>query len=288
VIARIALGALVAFAALTGLAHAQSYDVRGHDGGETRVFPAQPVYIPPGTIVDGDVNVVFGDAQVAGIVRGDCNASFGTCTVVNGGEVTGRISSFPGDDMGAFTPWLGDNGHSGYGFAEQDHALMMRLASSAVVLLVFLLFPLRMRLALDRVERHPGLAAAAGVAAMIAVIPIAIVLCISIIGIPLVLVEALAVAGGIWLGTGAIALLIGRRLCELVMPTTTPSPLLALILGLVVVAAAETVPFLGWLVTALVWLVGLGAAILAFIRSGAIETTVRRAPIGGPPMQGWR
>jgi hypothetical protein len=153
------------------------------------------------------------------------------------------------------------------------------------VLLFFLLFPLRMRVALDRVERHPALAAATGVFAVLAIVPIAIVLCMSVIGIPLVPVELLALLGGIWLGTGAIALLIGRRLCELVMPTTTPSPLVALILGLVVVSAAETVPVLGWVVSALIWLVGLGAAILAFMRSTNIESTVQRAPIGGPPMR---
>ena len=55
---------------------------------------------------------------------------------------------------------------------------------------------------------------------------------------------------GVWLGTGAIALLIGRRLSELVMPSKTPSPLWALILGLVVVSAAETVPVVPGLVAA--------------------------------------
>jgi hypothetical protein len=103
--------------------------------------------------------------------------------------------------------------------------------------------------------------------------------------------EVAAVFAGVWLGTGAVALLVGRRLCELVLPQVTPSPLLALILGLVVVSAAEIVPIVGWAVTALVWLVGIGAAVLAFIRSAgggppyAFSSPVGgRPPIGGPPM----
>lgn len=276
------LPALLAFfIALTGLAQAQTFGSRGEDRGEMRVF--QSVYVPPGEVVNGDVNVVFGDAQIAGIVTGNCNAVFGTCSVVDGGQLGGQVNSVTGDAMHAFMPWT--SRRSDYPFAEQDHALLVRFASSAIVLLFFLLFPLRMRVALDRVERHPALAAATGVFAVMAIVPIAIVLCMSVIGIPLVPVELLALLGGIWLGTGAIALLIGRRLCELVMPTTTPSPLVALILGLVVVSAAETVPVLGWVVSALIWLVGLGAAILAFMRSTHIESTVRRAPIGGPPMR---
>lgn len=275
------LALLAFFVALTGLAQAQTVDTRGEDRGEMRVF--QSVYVPPGEVVNGDVNVVFGDAQIAGIVTGNCNAVFGTCAVVDGGQLGGQVNSVTGDAMHAFMPWTSHR--SDYPFAEQDRALMVRFASSAIVLLFFLLFPLRMRVALDRVERHPALAAATGVFAVLAIVPIAIVLCMSVIGIPLVPVELLALLGGIWLGTGAIALLIGRRLCELVMPTTTPSPLVALILGLVVVSAAETVPVLGWVVSALIWLVGLGAAILAFMRSTNIESTVQRAPIGGPPMR---
>jgi hypothetical protein len=285
VIARL-FAVIIAFAALTGLAQAQAVDVRGQDGGETHIFKS--VYVQPGQTIDGDLNVVFGDAQIAGVVRGDCNAVFGTCTVVEGGQVLGQENSVTSDTVRDFMPWMVGHRDGLGAFAEQDRALVVRLASSAIVLLVFLLFPLRMRVALDRVERHPGLAVATGVGAALAFFPIAIVLIVSVIGIPLVALELLAVLGGIWLGTGAIALLVGRRLCELVMPTATPSPLLALILGLVVVAAAETVPILGWVVSALVWLIGLGAAILAYVRSTHFDAGVQRAPIGGPPMQGWR
>jgi len=285
VIARL-FAVIIAFAALTGLAQAQAVDVRGQDGGETHIFKS--VYVQPGQTIDGDLNVVFGDAQIAGVVRGDCNAVFGTCTVVEGGQVLGQENSVTSDTVRDFMPWMAGRREGLGAFAEQDRALVVRLASSAIVLLIFLLFPLRMRVALDRVERHPGLAVATGVGAALAFFPIAIVLIVSVIGIPLVALELLAVLGGIWLGTGAIALLVGRRLCELVMPTATPSPLLALILGLVVVAAAETVPILGWVVSALVWLIGLGAAILAYVRSTHFDAGVQRAPIGGPPMQGWR
>jgi hypothetical protein len=66
-------------------------------------------------------------------------------------------------------------------------------------------------------------------------------------------------------------------LYELLRPHATPSPLGALVLGLIVTTAAETVPFVGWAVSALVFLVGLGAALLAFVR----ETSFRSF-IGGP------
>ncbi|BDE07652.1 hypothetical protein WPS_29280 [Vulcanimicrobium alpinum] len=278
---RLRLVALFAFFfALAGAFGATPADARGHDGDVTRLFTDYTV--EQGETVDGNLNVVFGDATVYGRVRGDCVALFGSCTLAEGGEVDGHNYSVTNDVVRAFVP-------AGISvIAEQDRRLVGNLASSAVVVLVFLLFPLRMRVALARVERHPALAALAGAVAAVLILPVTILLAISIIGIPLIVLEVAAIFAGLWIGQGAIALVVGRRLAELVMPTTTPSPLVALILGLVVVSAAEIVPIVGWVVTALVWLVGLGAAILTFVRSTELDGAVRRAPIGGPPMQGWR
>ena len=270
--------------ALLGLAHGAAADARGRDAGETKVFT--DVYVAPGETVAGDVNVVFGDVTVAGLVTGDCNTVFGQCTVLDGGRVGGTISSFNNDGVRALLPWAVNRDRSFASLAAQDHHLISKLWSSAIVLLIFLLFPLRMRVALSRVERHPALSAATGAIAVVATVPIAILLFVSIIGIPLIVLEIAAIIAGVWIGTGAIALLVGRRLCELVMPVATPSPLVALILGLVVVSAAEIVPVVGWAVSALVWLVGLGCAILAFVRSAQLDGAVQRVPIAGPPMVG--
>lgn len=265
--------------ALLGLAHATAADARGRDAGETKVFT--DVYVAPDETVTGDVNVVFGDVTVAGIVTGDCNTVFGQCTVLDGGRIGGRINTFNNDGLRALVPWA-VNRDRGFGaIAEQDHHLVSHLWSSAIVLLIFLLFPLRMRVALLRVERHPALSAATGAVAAIAILPIFLVLLVSIIGIPLIALEIAAIVAGVWIGTGAIALLVGRRLSELVMPAATPSPLVALILGLVVVSAAEIVPLIGWIVSWLVWMVGLGSAILSFVRSTSLDAAVQRTPIGG-------
>jgi hypothetical protein len=179
---------------------------------------------------------------------------------------------------------------------------MVWLAYSVIVLLAFLIFPVRVRAALDRVEHHPGLSAGVGVIALVAIIPIAILLFISFIGWPLIPVEFLALFAAILIGYAALSMLIGRRLYELMLPRTTPSPVAALILGLVVIAAAGMVPVIGHLVVGLVCLVGLGAAILAFVREtafmgphfggphfggpqmGGPQGGAPRPPIGGPPM----
>jgi hypothetical protein len=276
----IIMGLLIGFAPLAASAHA-------HDGSVTKFF--SDAVVDPDETIDGDLNVVFGNATVAGHVTGNVNVIGGSCTVLDTGTVDGDEHCVWNEGAVALAPLVvASSGLNG--FAEADRRLFVKLASSAIVVLMFLLFPVRMRLALDRVERHPGLAAAVGVAAFIAVLPVAILLILSLIGIPLIVLEVAALFAGVWLGTGAIALLVGRRLCELVLPQLTPSPLFALILGLVVVSAAEIVPIVGWAVTALVWLVGMGAAVLAFVRAAgsgfAFSSPIGgRPPIGGPPMK---
>jgi hypothetical protein len=272
------------FLALAGFAQAVPADARGRDGGETKIFA--DVYVPPGVTIDGDVNVVFGDATIAGVVTGDCNAVFGQCTLRDGGVVRGQINGVTNDGVRAFVPWAVHRDRGFGALAEQDHRLFGKLLASGIVILIFLLFPLRMRVALDRVEKHPALSAAAGAVAAVAIVPIGLLLLVSVIGIPLIPLEIAAVIAGVWIGTGAIALVVGRRLCELVMPTSTPSPLIALVVGLVVVSAAEIVPFVGWAVSALVWLIGLGAALLSFVRSTQLDGTIRRTPVGGS--SAWR
>lgn len=275
---------LTSFFAVLSAIFAQPAAARDQDRGETMF--SQNAYVAPNEVIDGDLNVIFGDATVAGIVKGDCNTVFGRCTITGKGQVLGKINSVSNDGIRTFVPWAIGKEYGISAFAEQDHRLLVKLAASAVVVLMFLLFPLRMRVALDRVEKHPALSAATGAVAVVAIIPIALLLIVSIIGIPLVVLEIAALFAGVWIGTGAVSLVVGRRLSELVMPASTPSPLFALILGLVVVSASEILPIVGWVVTALVWLVGLGSAILSFIRSTRLDAAVPRVPISGPPMTG--
>lgn len=275
--------AVLLFIAVLAIFHAPASAHGFFSHGRTVFF--HDVYVAPGEVVNGDLNVLFGNATIAGTVRGDVNIVGGTVDTAPGAEIDGEIHSAASESLRAMAPWMIMRSPMNP-FTRQSRHLWVKLASSIVVLVVFLLFPLRVRLALERVEKHPGLSAAVGAIAVVAVIPIAILLVLSIIGIPLVLLEFAALFVGLWIGQGAISLLVGRRLYELVVPNATPSPLGALILGLVVVGAAEVVPLVGWAVTALIWLVGLGATILAFAREGYMRTLYTRTPFGGGPPYG--
>lgn len=252
------------------------------------------VTVPADEEVKGDVTVIGGNADIAGTVDGDVTVVGGTLTKEPGAQIAGEQKQID-TNLGSYVPFVPYSVNSR--IERENHRLMVWLAYSVIVFVAFLIFPARVRAAIDRVEHHPGLSAGVGVLALVAIFPIAVLLFISFIGWPLIPVEFLAVFAAILIGYAALSMLIGRRLYELILPRTTPSPVAALILGLVVIAAAGMVPVIGHLVIGLVCLVGLGAAILAFVREthfagphfggpqmSGPQPGAPRPPIGGPPM----
>ncbi|MBV9103115.1 MAG: hypothetical protein JO060_05955 [Candidatus Eremiobacteraeota bacterium] len=238
-------------------------------------------------VVNGDLTIIFGDATCDGAtITGDVRTYFGHFESLNGCDVGGELQNLAPAAFMAL-PFSGLDA-SDRMLIEQNRHVFRHLAWAVVVLFAFLLFPLRVRVALERVEQHPGLSAAVGTLAAVAVVPLAILLLLSVIGIPLIVVEFAALLACLWIGHAAVSVLIGRRLFELLRPHTTPSPLGALLLGLLVVVAGELLPVFGWVVMLLVGLIGLGGAILGFVREAAFthaQPLAPGVPPGGAPMR---
>jgi hypothetical protein len=245
------------------------------------------VIVEPGQTVDGDITVMFGNATVAGTVNGDVNVIGGDAEERPGALITGQVNMLGGDLTSEVFPWAPRQAlREAYG---TDMSVLWRIAWDVVVLLVFLVFPVRTRIALERLERHPGLCAAVGLLGWVAVIPVALLLFVSILLIPLIPVELVALVIGVFVGKAALSLMVGRRLMELMNASHTATPLASLVAGLVLLTAAELVPFLGGLVTLLIGLVGLGATVLSFVSEAsfagpALGAPPPRTPISGPPM----
>ncbi len=244
------------------------------------------VYVAPNQVVHGDITVIGGDATIEGTIDGNLTIIGGNPITRPGSTITGKVENIGGGDVvGIATPW----GGSLDSMAVANLHIFWKICWSAIVLLFFLIFPARTRMALDRLEKHPGLCAAIGLVGWIAIAPLAILLICTLVLMPLVIVEGIALIAGIFIGKAALSLLVGRRLYEMMSPNTTAQPLIAIILGLALITAAEIVPLVGWMVSALIGLVGLGAAILSFVREGAFSggtpaAAHPHAPIGGPPM----
>lgn len=235
------------------------------------------VIVEPGQTVEGDLNVVLGNVTVAGTIDGDVNVVGGSVYERPGAEISGHVNTVGGEVVSDIVPWVPAPAESRMPF-EPDGRVFWRFAWDVVVLLIFLIFPVRTRMALDRLERHPGLSVAAGTLGFVGVIPLAVLLFVSVMLIPLIPLEFVAIVAGVSIGTAALSLLVGRRLYELLNPSQTPTPLAALLIGLALLTAAEMVPIVGALVTVLVALIGLGASILTLVREDGFGQPAPQRP----------
>ena len=88
----------VAIAATTALAARRS---------NAASITAEPTWVrcvvEPGQIVEGDLNVMLGDATIEGTVEGDVNVLGGN--VINHGRITGESHAIGGDVVDAVVPW---------------------------------------------------------------------------------------------------------------------------------------------------------------------------------------
>ena len=108
-----------------------------------------------------------------------------------------------------------------------------------------------------------GLALGWGILALFLTPLIAVVLFITIIGIPLSLILLALYLIAIYLGKILVGILIGRSLLNNYLPKQKDSFILAMIIGIIIAYLIFTLPIIGLFISLLAMLWGLGGIMLA-------------------------
>ncbi|WAM22949.1 MULTISPECIES: hypothetical protein [Myxococcus] len=222
--------------------------------------------------VDGDAhafggNVILGpDAHV----EGDVSAFGGSVERDDAAQVEGSIESFGGAGIGRMVASEIKKGvkeakdpSENRRDRDDDGAGMAGFILTFAVLfgLGFLgqmFFPARMKQLGEEVRRRPVQTGLTGFVGLLAMIPLTVVLCITIIGIPVALVLWMAAPVAAALGYAAVASELGTRL-PILRGRKTQAVVLAL--GLLVLMVVGSLPILGPIITTLVGLMALGAVV---------------------------
>lgn len=215
-------------------AGAGSIDVNGTVGGDAQLG-AETVRLGPGAAIGGDLTY---DGE---LVRAEEATIDGTVTRDAGLDVVTPISEAP---VGLL---------SVYG-------LLVNLLIGAVLLYAFPRFSAGVA---DRVADDPARTGGAGLLALVA-IPVAIALLfVTVVGIPLALAGLVLFGLLVWIAT-----IYGRyAIGEWVLSATDwEGRWLALLVGVVGVAVLTFVPFVGWVVELIVFLLGFGALVVGLWR----------------------
>jgi hypothetical protein len=216
--------------------------------------------------VDGSIVVADGDVTIRGRVTGDVVTFAGQAILGRRAQVDGDL--FYGDEKPQVARGAQFDGKTekidakDFGIGASI-AIWIAVTVSTLVLglLLVLLFPKAADAVARTFKARKGMVALTGVLALILLPVIAVGLLITVVGIPLGVGLLLALLPLYGLGYIAGAFLVGR----LIMSKS--SRILAFVVGLVILRVLAIVPFLGPVLWTVAVVLGLGALLLAALRS---------------------
>lgn len=132
----------------------------------------------------------------------------------------------------------------------------------ALAALTHALFPDRVKMSAEALSSKTGPVIGWGLLATVLAVPLMILLAISIIGIPLILVEIIFLAVAALLGYTAITQLLGTRMISSAASRPV-HPFAALALGVFIISLLSMVPVIGSLVSLAVFVIAVGSALVS-------------------------
>ncbi len=240
------------------------------------------VDVQQGATVYGSIADFGGNLNVAGTVNGSIATFGGNVRLTETAVVSGQVASMGGNYSSAPGAVVRGNPNSGvltppipptpptplnpaarmftFGF-DVLGGIVTALAFAALGALVVIFAPNATRRVSDAVQNKPLNTAGVGCLTLIVLPILGILLVITIIGIPVAFVLGL-VAWAAWIFGGiAIGLLAGEKILG-AFKMTNILPVLAVMLGVVLLMLIGQIPVFGWLVSCIVGLLGLGAVVM--------------------------
>ena len=229
-----------------------------------------------------DAVAVGGSVYVDGIVDGDAVAVGGTIhlgeeAIIHGDVVTigGDIDQAEGSmiygdivDVGAFNfenIFEGKHFFGGYRGIPKFFTIIPLIGLFALVLLLSVLIPTELSTVASNIKNEPIIMFLWGMLGVILIVPLAVMLAISIIGIALIPLEVLAVFLASLIGYIAVAIMIGKKMLR-ALNKDNPSVIFSAILGVLILWLIGLIPVFGCIVKTIAWIIGFGAVIIAVAR----------------------
>ena len=204
-----------------------------------------------GSIVLTRTAVVNGDVVALGgiIVMGKGADVHGTLTEINSSNISAAISDLLSDDWEGWS-WL---------FA--IFSVVVFFAILILALLIVALIPKPIQVIAETIKKNTFKVSLSGLLGLLLIVPIAVLLTISVIGIVLIPLEMILVVSAALLGFIAVSQLVGRRVLMLIK-RTGGGVIRQTFWGLVTLWLIGWIPYVGWIIKVLAVVLGLGGVIM--------------------------
>lgn len=228
--------------------------VYGHVTGDATAMMGD-VDVRPGGKIDGDATSVIGDVRVrtGGKVGGDATAVMGNVIHEIGGTIDGH-----GFSVGFAKPtWMVEEfGDIGGLLFFAVFAAVVLFAQVLVAAIVVAIWPGRMQTIAEVSFGRPGWSLLYGLIGLMAVIPVALLLLITCVGIPFIGVEVVLLYIMWVAGAVGVKLALGQKVRHF------RSPVWAVVVGTVLLGLVRLIPLAGGLIVLVLIVVGFGAVIM--------------------------
>jgi cytoskeletal protein CcmA (bactofilin family) len=223
--------------------------------------------------IGGDLLLGAGTARIDGLIKGDMNSGVNSLTIASTANIQGKLNYISGKKAniqsgaqirGTITHKLPDvkkGQEAGIGLWWIVIGFLMALVLGIIVVL---LAPRRVKAVTESIRTHPWASLGWGAIILVAAPIVALIVCITVIGLPLGLIALVLYAIAIYLTQLFVGLLIGQLIIGAFRRVETKAALVgALALGLAILRLLRLIPFVGFFFGLVTVLFGLGAILVS-------------------------
>jgi len=223
--------------------------------------------------IGGDLLLGAGTARIDGLIKGDMNSGVNSLTITSTANIQGKLNYISGKEAniqsgaqirGTITHKLPDvkkGQEAGIGLWWIVIGFLMALVLGIIVVL---LAPRRVKAVTESIRTHPWASLGWGAIILVATPIVALIVCITVIGLPLGLIALVLYAIAIYLTQLFVGLLIGQLIIGTFRRVETKAALVgALALGLAILRLLRLIPFVGFFFGLVTVLFGLGAILVS-------------------------
>ena len=238
-------------------------DVTIEEGMKVRNVLAIGGQITVDGVVDNHIVAIGGSVVLTGkaVVGGSVFCIGGIIVKGRGAEVHGNLTEINAEDMSAAIANALSEEWEGWSWIFAIISISIFLGVLLLTILTVFLIPKPIRLISSAIKEKPFKVSVWGIAGLVLIVPLAVLLAISVVGIVLIPLEMTIVLCAVLIGFIAVSQLVGRRLFT-VLKRQDQSMMRETIWGLIILWLIGWIPYVGWIVKMCAIVLGLGGVLL--------------------------
>lgn len=238
-------------------------DVTIEEGTKVRNVLAIGGQITIDGVVDNHIVAIGGSVVLTGkaVVGGSVFCIGGIIVKGRGAEVYGNLTEINADDISAAIANALSEEWEGWSWIFAIISISIFLGVLLLTFLTVFLIPKPIRLISSAIKEKPLKVTVWGLAGLVLIVPLAVLLAISVVGIVLIPLEMTIVLCAVLVGFIAVSQLVGRKLFT-VLKRHDQSMVRETIWGLIILWLIGWIPYVGWIVKMCAIVLGLGSVLL--------------------------